>query len=224
MVKRYLVLGVIAPCLFSPGPARALWAVADGEASAPAGASATVAVEPVPDRAAAAGEAPPEGQADDRTFWELIEEDNPNPATYEIGFVSIALNQTFGLVNWRGGGIYFGAGGGVGTPVYRISQMEDRDVGIDPMIEAIFGQIFLRISPVEFVDVDLGGRLALGATTYDIDDAPRGGFVRGGYGDLRVGSRKVKLGPRFEYDDVVYAGFREQGWKLTPLMLRVVND
>ena len=39
-----------------------------------------------------------------------------------------------------------------------------------------------------------------------------------------IDARKIKLGPRFEYDNILYSDYTETGWKLTPLMLRVVND
>jgi hypothetical protein len=221
MVKRLLATGTWMPLLLLCGHAAAQDAT--GDASAQVAVGAGVATEPVPDRAAEAGEAP-QGPGDRRTFWELIGEDNPNPATYEIGFVTIGMNQSWGLVNWKGGGIYFGAGGGVGVPFYRISKMEDRDIEIDGMLEAIFGNLFFRISPFHYADLDLGFRVALGASTFGVDDAPRSGFVRGGYADLRIGSRKVKLGPRFEYDSIAYAGLTETGWKITPLMLRVMSN
>jgi hypothetical protein len=223
MAKRVVVVGIMAPWLFTATLAATQEAAATGQAGASASASLDPEADPAASPAGPASPTPPPSR-DTRTFWEIIGEDNPNPATYEISFVSIALNKSWGIANWRGGGFYFGAGGGIGTSLYRISKMEDRDVSVDPMLEAVFGNLFFRISPVEFVDVDLGGRLALGSSLFEVEDAPRSGFVRGGYADLRIGSKKVKLGPRFEYDSIVYAGFNEAGWKLTPLMLRVVND
>jgi hypothetical protein len=161
---------------------------------------------------------------DAKGFWELIGQDDPRPTTYEIGFVSMGMNQAWRFVQWRGGGIYVGGGGGVGSNLYRISQMDDNPVGIDSMLEVIYGNAFLRVTPFEYADIDVGGRLALGAAFYDVTDAPRSGFVRGAYVDLRVGSRKIKFGPRFEYDSIAHSDYVAVGWKLTPLMLRVHND
>lgn len=172
----------------------------------------------------ASAQAPVEAPGrDQRSYYELLGEDDPNPVNLDFSFLSIAINQNFGITTWRGGGIYFGAGGGVGTAIYRLSMMGDRDLQIDPMIEAVFGNAYLRITPFKYLDVDVGGRLALGATMYDISDAPRGGFVRGAYLDLRVGTQNIKLGPRIEYDSIVYSDFTEDGIRITPLMLRIVN-
>jgi hypothetical protein len=163
------------------------------------------------------------------SFWELVGEDDPNPTTYEFSFLSIGINQNWGLARWKGGGVYFGAGGGLGTALYRISSMKDyrtkkaRDPEIDPTLEAVYGNVYLRLTPFKYVDLDVGGRLAVGSTTYDIADPPQAAFVRGAYVDLRIGTGKIKLGPRFEYDSILYSDFVETGWKITPLMLRVVN-
>jgi hypothetical protein len=79
------------------------------------------------------------------------------------------------------------------------------------------------VAPVRYVDLDVGAKLALVSTLADVADPPRSGFLQGGYADLRVGSPTIKLGPRFEYARVSYAEFHEKGWKLTPLMVRVVH-
>lgn len=157
------------------------------------------------------------------SFYEVLGEDDPNPATYEFSFLSIGLNQNFGLAHWHGGGIYFGAGGGLGPTLWRIAKVEDRDIQVDNTIEIVYGNTYLRVTPVEYVDLDFGGRIALGATNFDISDAPRSTFITGGYADLRFGSKTIKLGPRFEYDHMVYADFSEDSWRITPLMLRVMK-
>lgn len=156
------------------------------------------------------------------SFWDILGEDDPHPANFEFSFLSVAANQNIGLAHWGGGGIYFGAGGGIGTTLYKISKIEDRDVGIDPTIEALFANLYFRIAPFRYLDLDFGGRIAVGSTGYDVPDSPRGAFVRAGYADLRIGSKKIKVGPRFEYVSTVYADFNEVGWKLSPLMLRVM--
>ena len=158
---------------------------------------------------------------DSRNFYDVIGEDDPRPANYDFSFLSIAANQNWPLTRWSGGGIYFGVGGGAGTPLYRVSKMEDRDIGIDPTIEILFANTYFRIAPFRYLDLDLGGRIALGASVFDVSDPPRAGFISGGYADLRVGSKKIKFGPRFEYDRIVFDRFTETGWKITPLMLRV---
>lgn len=170
-----------------------------------------------------AEERPADPAADRQSFFELIDEDDPNPTNFDFSFVSVAIAQNFGLATWRGGGVYFGAGGGLGTPLFRLAKREGHDLGIDPTIEAVFGNLYFRVTPFRYLDLDLGGRLAVGQTTYDISDAPRGGFVRAGYADLRVGSAKIKFGPRFEYASTVYSDFNESSWKITPLLLRVMN-
>jgi hypothetical protein len=98
-----------------------------------------------------------------------------------------------------------------------------RDVGIDPSWEIAHGNLFVRLSPIPYLDLDVGPKVAIGTTLYDIPEAPRPSFIYGGYADLRVGSRTIKFGPRFEYSRTAYADFYQNGWKLTALMVRVVH-
>lgn len=158
---------------------------------------------------------------DSRNFYDVIGEDDPRPANLEFSFLSVGATQNWPLTRWSGGGIYFGAGGAVGAPLYRISKMGDGDVGVDPTIEILSGNIYFRIAPFRYLDIDLGGRIALGASAFDVSDPPRAGFIESGYADLRVGTKKIKFGPRFEYDRIQYDRFAETGWKITPLMLRL---
>lgn len=143
-----------------------------------------------------------------------------NPANYEFGFVTVGANQAW---NIAGDVLFFGAGGGIGAPLYRYSKIGDRDPGWDPNLDIVYGNLFLRIAPVPYVDLDLGGKISLGATLYDVPDPPQSAFTFGGYADLRVGSRTVKFGPRFEYVKMEHSNFAETGWILTPLMARVVH-
>jgi hypothetical protein len=143
-----------------------------------------------------------------------------NPANYEFAFVSVGAYQTWNLA---GRVLYFGAGGGLGPPLYRISKIGDNDLGWYPNLDIVYGNVFLRVAPVEYVDIDIGPKIAIGATLFDVPDAPESAFSYGGYADLRVGSRTVKLGPRFEYMRIAHSNFYEKGWILTPLMLRVVH-
>lgn len=186
-------------------------------------------------------------------FWDLIGEDNPDPPNLDIAFVSIGLYQNWAITTWKGGGFYFGAGGGVGPPLYRYSKLKSdedlcvalpegettgdcerpsgtpgqkvenqKDASIDATIELVYGQVYLRVTPFPYLDLDVGGKLSLGGTTHDIRDAPAAAFTKGGYVDLRVGSKKIKFGPRFEYVHMTYFDFNETGWKLTPIMMRVL--
>jgi hypothetical protein len=146
-----------------------------------------------------------------------------NPANYEFAFVSVGAYQAWSLA---GRVLYFGAGGGVGPPLYRYAKLGDNDAGWYPNLDIVYGNVFLRIAPVQYVDIDVGPKIAIGATLYDVppvSTAPESAFSYGGYADLRVGSRTVKLGPRFEYMRIAHSNYYEKGWILTPLMLRVVH-
>lgn len=143
-----------------------------------------------------------------------------NPANYEFAFVSAGAYQTW---NIAGDVLYFGAGGGVGPPLYRYSKIGSNDAGWNPTIDIVYGNVFLRLSPIPYLDVDVGPKISIGATLFDVPDAPQSAFTYGGYADLRVGSRTVKLGPRFEYVRVAHSDFIESGWILTPLMLRITH-
>lgn len=143
-----------------------------------------------------------------------------NPANYEFAFVSVGANQAW---NIAGHFLYFGMGGGVGPPLYRYGKMGDNSAGWNPNLDIVYGNMFLRVAPVPYVDVDFGPKISIGATLFDVKGAPQSAFSYGGYADLRVGSRTIKLGPRFEYMKVAHSDFYESGWILTPLMLRVVH-
>ena len=148
------------------------------------------------------------------------EETDPKPANYEFGFVTVGGNQAWNLV---GRVLFFGMGGGVGAPLYRYGKIEGHDAGWNPNLDIVYGNIFLRIAPVPYVDLDIGPKISLGATLWDVPDPPESAFGYGGYADLRIGSRHVKFGPRFEVVKIAHSTFTDTGWILTPLMARVVH-
>jgi hypothetical protein len=143
-----------------------------------------------------------------------------NPANYEFAFVSVAAYQTWSIA---GSVLYFGAGGGIGPPLYRVGKIGHNKFGWDPDLEIATANIFLRVKPVQYVDIDIGPKMGLGSTLFNAKDAPQSSFSYGGYVDLRFGSPTIKLGPRFEYDRVAHSDYFENGWRLTPIMLRVVH-
>jgi hypothetical protein len=158
-----------------------------------------------------------------------------NPANYEFAFVSVGAYQTWAIA---GNVLYFGAGGGLGPPLYRYSKLgknpfvpgQSADAGWDPSLEIAYGNVFLRVAPAKFLDIDIGPKISLGSRLYDGNkhtsdqvDAPTTAFSYGAYVDLRVGTERIKVGPRFEYDRIAYANYYENGWRITPLMLRVVH-
>jgi hypothetical protein len=143
-----------------------------------------------------------------------------NPANYEFGFVNVSAFQAFAIA---GRWLYFGIGGGVGPALYRYGKLGDNEAGWDPNIEIVHGAMFLRVAPAPFIDIDIGPRLALGAATYNVKDPPNSSFSAGGYVDLRIGTEKLKFGPRFEYANLAYADTSEKGWRITPLMVRVMH-
>jgi hypothetical protein len=145
---------------------------------------------------------------------------DPNPSNYEFGFVTVGANQAWNLV---GRVLFFGMGGGVGAPLYRYGKMKGHDAGWNANLDIVYGNMFLRIAPVEYVDLDIGPKIALGATLFDVPDPPESAFTYGGYADLRVGSRTIKFGPRFEFVKIAHSNFYDTGWILTPLMARVVH-
>jgi hypothetical protein len=162
-------------------------------------------------------------ELDRKSFWDIVGEDDPNPTNYDFAFLSIGLHQNWGLSRWKGGGVYFGAGGGLGGPLWRITKMEDRDIDVDNTLEVVFGDAYLRLAPFHYMDLDVGGKIAIGSTSFGISDAPRSGFVRAAYADLRVGTKTIKFGPRLEFNSIVYSEITENGWKITPLMVRVLK-
>lgn len=176
----------------------------DGDSSA--SASGNAAAAPAPE-----GDTPPDAPVDWRT---------KNPANYEFAFVSVAAYQTWGIA---GSVLFFGMGGGLGPPLYRISKIGHNSIGWDPDLEIAYANAFLRLSPVKYVDVDVGPKIGLGSALFNVPDAPQSSFSYGGYVDLRFGSPTIKVGPRFEYDRVAHSSFSESGWRFTPIMLRVVH-
>ena len=143
-----------------------------------------------------------------------------NPPNYEFAFISVGAYQTWGIA---GEVLYFGMGGGLGPPLYRISKIGKNGMGWDPDLEIAYAVAFLRVAPVKYVDIDLGPKIGLGSALFNVPDAPQSSFSYGGYVDLRFGSPTIKLGPRFEYDRVAHSNFSENGWRLTPLMLRIMH-
>lgn len=196
-----LSLGVGASTATAPG--------GDGAAtSPPSTGGADSAGAPAPE-ADAPGEPAPSSTGKDE-----------NPANYEFAFVSVGAYQTWAIA---GDTLYFGMGGGLGPPLYRYGKLGDKPAGWDPTLEIAYANAFLRVAPVPYVDIDIGPKISLGSAMYDAPDAPVTAFAYGGYADLRVGSERIKVGPRFEYDRIAYAASFESGWRLTPLMLRVVH-
>jgi len=204
------LMASIAACagvlLAAAGTAQA----ADTDDEAGASGAATVPIVTAPN-AAAHDEAPSSS---------LAERGPKNPANYEFSFVSVGAYQTWSLVD---GLLYFGAGGGLGPTLYRYSKLGKNEAGWDPNLDIVFANAFLRLSPVPYIDLDLGPKISLGSALFDVVDPPQSAFSYGGYVDLRVGSPTVKFGPRFEYDRIAYATYFENGWRLSPLMVRVVH-
>ncbi len=143
-----------------------------------------------------------------------------DPANYEFAFVSVGAYQTWSLA---GHFLYFGAGGGLGPPLYRYSKLGDNKAGWDPSLDIVYGNVFLRVKPIPYIDLDLGPKIAITSALDKVKDPPQSGFSYGGYVDLRVGSKNIKVGPRIEYDRIAYYNYYENGWRITPLMLRVVH-
>jgi hypothetical protein len=155
----------------------------------------------------------------DKTHAESIEHDPQRRRlpTLEIAVASVGLNGTWHFA----GPLHLGAGGGAGPTLYRWSRIEGRDSGVDPTLEVVFVNAFVLLAPAEFLDLDAGGRVAVAGALSDVEGAPRGALVYGAYGDLRIGSRKLKLGPRFEYVAYRYGDFTEYGFRVTPVLLRL---
>lgn len=61
------------------------------------------------------------------------------------------------------------------------------------------------------------------STIIDVPDPPQAGFWYGAYADLRVGSKNIKVGPRFDVGETAYWNYRQPAWRLTPLLLRVYH-
>lgn len=143
-----------------------------------------------------------------------------NPSHFEFAVVSVGMYQTWSLA---GRVLSFGAGGGVGPALYRYGKIGPGKADFDNSLEILYANAFLRVSPARFMDVDVGPRIGLGSALYGVNDAPQTGFSVGGYADLRFGSERIKVGPRIEYLRVTYSEEAMVGWRITPLMLRVMR-
>lgn len=159
-------------------------------------------------------------QADRGSAKSDADEGDPRPANYEFAFVSVAAYQTWAIA---GRWLYLGAGGGLGPPLYRYSKVGSRDPGWDTSLEVAYANAFVRITPVPYVDVDLGPKIAITSELDQGRDPPQSAFSYGGVFDLRVGSPTIKVGPRFEYERVAYYNYYENAWRFTPLMVRVYH-
>lgn len=148
------------------------------------------------------------------------EQSDPRPANYEFAFVSVAAYQTWAIA---GRWLYLGAGGGVGPPLYRFSKVGSRDPAWDTSVQVLSANAFVRLSPIPYLDLDVGPKIAITSETYQAPDPPQSGFAYGGIADLRVGSKTIKVGPRFEFERVAYYNYYENAWRITPLMLRVYH-
>jgi len=213
--KRNVRLGAAAVCgllaLCEAGAARAEEAAAaSGTLSlSTEGASASGSAKGTEGTPAA--DAAPEAPMDPRV---------KNPANYEFSFVSVAAYQTWSLST---GVLYFGAGGGLGPSLYRFGKVGKNEFGLDPDLEIAFANAFLRLKITECVDWDVGPRMGVGAALFNVPNAPQSSFTYGGYTDLFFGSAKVKLGMRFEYNRYAHSDFFENGWRVTPLLVRVTH-
>lgn len=197
-----------------------------------ASASGSTSEAPAAEASASAEAAPPQadsgsGEREDDS-WR-----SKNPAQYEFAFVSVGASQSWSIA---GKVLFFGIGGGLGPPLYRVAKLSHgstcgaagtacykSEFGWDHDLEIAYADVFLRIAPIKYVDINLGPKIALGSALFGVPDAPQSSFSYGGFVDLRFGSPKIKVGPRFEYDRVAHADFYEHGWRLTPLMVSVVH-
>jgi hypothetical protein len=143
-----------------------------------------------------------------------------NPANYEFAFVSVAAYQTWSL---SGSVLYFGAGGGLGPALYRFGKTGKNDFGLDPDLEIAFANAFLRVKITPYVDLDIGPRMGIGAALFNVPNAPQSSFTYGGYADLFFGSPTIKFGTRFEYNRIAHSDYFENGWRITPLMVRITH-
>jgi hypothetical protein len=216
-----------AATTFVPGAARAegmSLGIGASSASAPnAEADATGAPPPTsepPSEEAPAAASPPPTADEGPEPIAIQRPRDKNPAHYEFGFVSVGAYQTWAIA---GDVLFFGAGGGLGPNIYRYSKLGENKAGWDVSVEIAYANAFIRLEPIPNLDIDVGPRMGLGGALYNVRDAPQSAFSYGGYVDLRVGSERIKVGPRFEYDRIAYSDYYENGWKLTPLMLRVVH-
>ena len=197
-------------CLVQAGAAYA-------EETGAASGSLTVSTEGASASGSSSAESKPEA---DTKADEPIDPRVKNPANYEFTFVSVAAYQTWGIVRDV---LYFGAGGGLGPSLYRFGKTGKNDFGLDPNLEIAFANAFLRVKMTKFVDLDLGPRMGIGAALFNVPNAPQSSFMYGGYADLAFGSPKIKAGMRFEYNRIAHSDYFENGWRVTPLFVRVVH-
>jgi hypothetical protein len=191
------------------------WA-ADAEGNA--GASISLGGDSTASASGSAGSAAPEADAAPKE--EPVDPRVLHPPNYEFAFVSVGAYQNWSLV---GSVLYFGAGGSIGPPLYRYSKIGSNSAGWDPDLEILSGSVYLRFSPIKYLDLDVGPKIALGSALFNVPDPPQSSFSYGGYVDLRIGSKTIKVGPRFEYDRVAHSDFTENGWRITPLLVRVMH-
>jgi hypothetical protein len=78
-------------------------------------------------------------ELDRKSFWDIVGEDDPNPTNYDFAFLSIGLHHNWGLTRRKGGGVYFGAGGGLGGPLGGMTKMVVRVFYVDNTLEVVFG-------------------------------------------------------------------------------------
>ncbi len=204
--------GALALC----GGARGAWAAdAEGNASASislggdSGATASGSAE----GAAPGADTAPKAE-------EPVDPRVRNPPNYEFAFVTVGAYQNWSLV---GSVLYFGAGGSIGPPLYRYSKIGSNPAGWDPELQILSGNLYVRFSPIPYLDLDVGPIIGLGSALFDVPDPPQSSFSYGGYVDLRIGSKTIKVGPRFEYDRIAHSDFTENGWRITPLLVRVMH-
>ena len=112
-----------------------------------------------------------------------------------IGLLGVAMSLVLGVVLGGISGLY---GGVLDTVIQRIIEI-------------------LRSIPT--IPLWMG----LGAALFNVPNAPQSSFTYGGYADLRFGSATIKIGPRFEYNRIAHSDYFENGWRITPLIVRVVH-
>jgi len=182
---------------------------------------AVASAQPSPDPGAQPVPPPTPPPAADNVGSDPDGSDNSHmkPKNYEFGFVTIGAYQTWAVA---GKWLYLGVGGGVGPPLYRFSKVGSRDATWDTSVEVLYGNAFARIR-TSFLEVDLGPKIAITSELDQAKNPPQGGFSYGGVFDLRFGTEKIKIGPRFAFERVANYDYYENAWRITPLMLRVYH-
>src|SRR5260221_1899018 len=135
-----------AACVLSAATARA-------DEAEPAKATATVSLGGDASAGASAGASP---TRDAPAAEEAVDPRKANPPSYEFAFVSVGAYQTWSLA---GSVLYFGAGGGLGPPLYRYSKLGGRAAGWDNALDIAYGNVFIRVAPVRYVDIDVGPKI-----------------------------------------------------------------